>query len=306
MSMLRRVLLAASESDVLERQATTRALSRRIAMRFIAGETLEDGMSAVRGVADRGRTATLDFLGEAVTDADDARRAQAAILTACERIGLESLPSGISVKPTQMGLGFDRDLAFELIAGIADEAKRFDGHVNIDMEGSDTTEATVTLCERLREAGHDNVGCALQSYLHRTQADVERLTAAGASLRLIKGAYDEPPDVAYQDAAQVDASFERSMEWLLANGHHPRIATHDDVLIEKAKRTAIRLARDPNDFEFQMLYGVRTPLQDRLVAAGWTLRVYIPFGAQWYPYFMRRIAERPANMIFFLRAVAGS
>lgn len=306
MSVLRRALIAASESDALERQATTRSVSRRIAMRFIAGETLDDGIGAVRDVAARGCTATLDFLGEAVTDTDDARRAQAAILTACERIGDESLPSGISIKPTQMGLGFDPDLAFELIGGIAAEAKQFDGHVNIDMEGSGTTEATVALCERLREVGHDNVGCALQSYLRRTQADVERLTATGASLRLIKGAYDEPPEVAYQDAVQVDASFERSMEWLLTNGTYPRIATHDEALIEKTKRTAIRLGRSPDDFEFQMLYGVRTPLQTHLVAAGWRMRVYIPFGAQWYPYFMRRIAERPANMVFFLRAVAGS
>jgi len=306
MSLLRRALIAASESDVLERQVTTRTLSRRLALRFIAGETLDEGIAAVREVAARGCTATLDFLGEAVTDATDARQAQAAILTACERIGDEELPSGISVKPTQTGLGVDHDLAFELIAAIATEAKQFDGHVNIDMEGSDTTEATVVLCERLREAGHDNVGCALQAYLHRTQADVERLTATGASLRLIKGAYDEPPEIAYRDAAEVDASFERSMEWLLANGTYPRIATHDDVLIEKTKRTAIRLGLSPDDFEFQMLYGVRTPLQTHLVAAGWRMRVYIPFGAQWYPYFMRRIAERPANMVFFLRAVAGS
>lgn len=306
MSLLRRALIAASENEALERQVTTRALSRRIALRFIAGETLDDGIGAVREVAARGCTATLDFLGEAVMGADDARQAQAAILVACKRIADESLPSGISVKPTQMGLGFDPDLAFELIAGIATEAAQFDGHVNIDMEGSDTTEAAVVLCERLREAGHDNVGCALQAYLRRTQADVERLTATGASLRLIKGAYDEPPTVAYRDAAQVDASFERSMEWLLANGTYPRIATHDHALIDKTKRTAIRLGLSPDDFEFQMLYGVRTPLQNQLVAAGWRMRVYIPFGAQWYPYFMRRIAERPANMVFFLRAVAGS
>jgi proline dehydrogenase len=306
MKILRQTLIAASESNVLERQVTTRDLTRRIAMRFIAGETLDDGLAAVREVAARGCTATLDFLGEAVSSPDDARRAQDKIVAACARIADESLPSGISVKPTQMGLSLDRDLAFELIAEIAAEAKRFDGHVNIDMEGSDTTEATVALTERLREAGHDNVGCALQSYLHRTQDDVERLTAAGASLRLIKGAYDEPPDVAYQDGADVDASFRRSADWLLEHGHYPRIATHDDALIEHTKRTVIRLGRSPDDFEFQMLYGVRTPLQDELASAGWRMRVYIPFGAQWYPYFMRRIAERPANMVFFMRALAGS
>lgn len=306
MSVLRRALIAASESDTLEHQVTSRTLTRRIAMKFIAGETLDDGIAAVREVAARGCTATLDFLGEAVTGADDARSAQKAILTACQRIKEDSLPSGLSVKPTQMGLSVDPDLAFELVAEIATEAQQFDGHVNLDMEGSDVTEATVVLCERLREAGHDNVGCALQSYLHRTHDDVERLTATGASLRLIKGAYDEPPSIAYQDPGDVDASFERSMDWLLANGHYPRIATHDDKLIDRAKRTAIRLGRSPDDFEFQMLYGVRTALQDKLVAGGWRMRIYIPFGDEWYPYFMRRIAERPANMVFFLRALAGS
>lgn len=306
MSVLRRTLIAASENDMLEQQVTTRSLTRKIAMKFIAGETLDDGITAVREVAARGCTATLDFLGEAVTGPDDARSAQKSILAACARIDDESLPSGISVKPSQMGLGFDPDLAFELTAEIAAAAERFDGHVNIDMEGSDMTEATVALCERLREDGHDSVGCALQSYLHRNHDDVERLTATGASLRLIKGAYDEPAEVAYQDSDDVDASYERSMDWLLANGHYPRIATHDDALIDRAKRTAIRLGRSPDDFEFQMLYGVRTALQDKLVAGGWRMRIYIPFGDQWYPYFMRRIAERPANMIFFLRALVGS
>lgn len=306
MKVLRRALIAASESDALEHQVTSRTLTRKIAMKFIAGETLDDGVGAVREVAARGCTATLDFLGEAVTGTDDARSAQKAILAACDRINDESLPSGISVKPSQMGLGFDSDLAHELTAEIATSAQRFDGHVNLDMEGSDMTEATVALCERLRETGHDNVGCALQSYLHRNHDDVERLTATGASLRLIKGAYDEPPSVAYQESGDVEASYERSMDWLLANGHYPRIATHDDKLIDRAKRTAIREGRSPDDFEFQMLYGVRNALQDKLVAGGWRMRIYIPFGDEWYPYFMRRIAERPANMVFFMRALAGS
>jgi proline dehydrogenase len=203
-------------------------------------------------------------------------------------------------------LRLDRDLAFDLLAQIAGEADRSDAHVTLDMEGSDVTEATVALCERLRAAGHTNVGCAVQSYLRRTQRDIERLTAAGASLRLTKGAYAEPPDIAFQATREVDASFARSADWLLANGHHPRIATHDHVLIEHVKRTAFRLGLSPDDFEFQMLHGVRRDLQGRLVAAGWRLRVYIPYGTQWYPYFMRRLAERPANLVFFLRALAGS
>lgn len=303
MDVVRRTLIAAGENDRLEHHATTRSVTRRIAHRFIAGEELDDGIAAVRRMAATGRTATLDFLGEAVTKAEDARAAQRMIAMACQRITEESLPSGVSVKPTQMGLGIDPDLAFELIGEIAGG---FEGHVNIDMEGSDTTEATVALTERLRAAGHDNIGCALQSYLRRNQDDVERLTRTGASLRLIKGAYDEPAEVAFQTDEQVDASFARSTDWLLEHGHHPRIATHDVKLIEHTKRTAIRLGRGPGDFEFQMLYGVRPALEDRLVAAGWGLRIYIPFGGQWYPYFMRRLAERPANLVFFLRALVGS
>lgn len=304
--MLRRALIAASDNTFLEQQATTRSLTRRIAHQFIAGETLDEGIAAVRAVASEGRTATLDFLGEAVTGPSDARAAQQTILDALARIAEKSLPSGVSVKPTQMGLAFDPDLAHALLGGIAEAAAGPGVHVNIDMEGSDFTEATVQLCERLRADGHANVGCALQAYLRRNQRDVERLTATGASLRLTKGAYDEPPDLAFQRRREVDESFARSADWLLANGHYPRIATHDEALIERVKRTAIRLGLSPDDFEFQMLHGVRRELQERLVAAGWRLRVYIPFGVQWYPYFMRRLAERPANVAFFLRALAGS
>jgi proline dehydrogenase len=304
--LLRRALLAAGDSATLERQVTTRTLTRRVALRFIAGESLDDGLAAVSGVAARDMTATLDYLGEAVTDAATARAAQRVILAAVERIIDAALPSGVSVKPTQMGLHVDGGLAETLIGEIATTAGRGGLHVNLDMEGSDVTEATVALCERLRAAGHDNVGCALQAYLRRTRDDVERLTAAGASLRLIKGAYDEPSDVAYQQAAQVDANFADTADWLLAHGRYPRIATHDHRLIDHAKRAAIRHGRGPDDFEFQMLHGVRPSLQADLVRAGWRLRIYIPFGTQWYPYFMRRLAERPANVAFLLRALVGS
>jgi proline dehydrogenase len=303
MAMLRQTLIAAGGNRFLERQATTRALTRRIALRFIAGETLDDGLAAVRVVAANGKTATLDFLGEAVTGPDGARAAQRTILEAAARIAEESLPAGLSVKPTQMGLALDADLAHKLVSQIAAST---DARVNLDMEGSNVTEATVALCERLRADGHSNVGCALQAYLRRNQHDVERLTTAGASLRLTKGAYDEPPHIAFQTAREVNESFARSADWLLANGDYPRIATHDDVLIERVKRSVARLGLSPDDFEFQMLHGVRRDLQDRLVAAGWRLRVYIPFGTQWYPYFMRRLAERPANLVFFIRAVTGS
>lgn len=303
--MLRRALIAAAGNDRLHRQATSRALSRRLALRFIAGETLDDGLAVVRAVAAAGKTATLDYLGEAVIAPEIARAAQRVIRRALARIAEESLPCGVSLKPTQMGILIDPALAFDLVAGIAEDAAATGAHVNLDMEGSNVTEETIVLCERLRAAGYANVGCALQAYLRRNQRDVERLTAAGASIRLVKGAYDEPPRIAFQRRREVFDSFVATADWLLANGHYPRIATHDHRLIELVKQAAIRQGKAPDGFEFQMLYGVREPLQDALVAAGWRLRIYIPFGEQWYPYFVRRIAERPANVLFFLRAVAG-
>ncbi|MDQ3974319.1 MAG: proline dehydrogenase family protein, partial [Actinomycetota bacterium] len=175
----------------------------------------------------------------------------------------------------------------------------------LDMEASDVTEVTVALVERLLAAGHRDVGCALQAYLRRTPGDVERLSALGASLRLCKGAYAEPPAVAHQRRAEVDASFATLADWLLEHGSYPRLATHDDRLVDRARNTAARLGRGRDDFEFQMLYGVRPRLQDALVRDGYRLRVYVPFGDQWYPYFMRRLAERPANLVFFLRALRG-
>lgn len=306
MSILRRTLIAASNSTFLERQATSRAVTRRIARRFIAGETLADGIAAVRRYAAQQKTATLDYLGEAVDGPGVAREAQRVIVEACRRIAEESLPAGVSVKPTQMGLRFDPDLAFELLCGIASAAAASGAHVTLDMEDSSVTEATVALCERLREAGHANVGCAVQAYLRRTPDDIERLSNIGTSLRLTKGAYVEPPEIAFQDRREVNEAFARLAEQLLRNGHYPRIATHDEALIERTKNIVIRHGLSPTDFEFQMLHGVREPLQDRLVTGGWRLRVYIPFGTQWYRYFMRRLAERPANLVLFFRAMTGS
>jgi proline dehydrogenase len=171
------------------------------------------------------------------------------------------------------------------------------------MEDSEVTEATIALVEQLQVAGHSYVGCAVQSYLHRTLGDVQRLSTAGASLRLCKGAYAEPAEIAYQSRDQVDAAYARCADYLLQNGHYPRFATHDHRLIAYIRRSAAAAGRRKDDFEFQMLYGIRTKLQDELVAAGYPVRVYVPFGEQWYPYFMRRLAERPANVAFFLRAL---
>jgi len=207
------------------------------------------------------------------------------------------------VKPTQLGLGRDEALCRELLAEVAAAAGRVGAHVTLDMEDSAVTEPTVALVEDLRSAGHD-VGCAVQAYLHRTPSDVRRLTAAGASIRLTKGAYAEPPILAHQDRLGVDRAFDDLAAWLLEQGAYPRIATHDHRLVARARGHARRLGRTPDRYEFQLLYGVREPLQDELVRAGEQVRVYVPFGDQWYPYFMRRLAERPANLAFFVRALA--
>jgi len=307
---LRPLLLAASTNATLRRELTGRRWPRALALRFVAGETLEDGLSAARGLAAQGRSVTMDYLGESVTRERDARRAADVVLATLAGLAAEGLPGGVSVKPTQMGLGLPGDpdghLCRELLRTIASEAERRGAHVTLDMENSAVTEQTVALVEDLIAEGHGNVGCAVQSYLRRTRADVARLSAVGASLRLCKGTYDEPADLAYQSDIEVDASFDDCAAALLAGGTFPRIATHDHRLIARVKRHAGRLGVSPRDFEFQMLYGIRTPLQHELVREGYRLRVYVPFGEQWYPYFMRRLAERPANLVFFLRALAGT
>ena len=303
--MVRALLIKASESDSLRRQIVGRSLTRDIAMRFVAGDTLDEGMAASRQLAREGKTVTLDYLGESVSAEAEARAAAKAYLEAMTRLEDEGLPAGVSIKPTQMGLGFNDELCVELLGEIAAAGEGCAEHVTLDMEGSDVTEATVALVERLQAAGHRHVGCAVQSYLHRTQADVARLSAAGASLRLCKGAYAEPGDIAYQARDQVDASYARCAEYLLREGHYPRFATHDHRLIRHICKLARTLGKPPTSFEFQMLYGVRPALQDQLVTDGYRVRVYVPYGDQWYPYFMRRLAERPANVVFFLRALLG-
>jgi proline dehydrogenase len=302
---VRTLLIKASESEALRRQIVARTITRDIAMRFVAGDTLDDGMEVSRALVRQGKSVTLDYLGESVSGEADARAAAKAYVEAAARLGEEGLPAGVSVKPSQMGLLFSHALCVELLTEIAAAGERTCEHLTLDMEGSDVTEATVALVEELQAAGHKYVGCAVQSYLHRTLDDVRRLTRAGASLRLCKGAYAEPSGVAYQSRDQVDASYARCADYLLAEGIYPRFATHDHRLITYIERAAERLGRGKETFEFQMLYGIRNQLQDELIAKGYRLRVYVPYGNQWYPYFMRRLAERPANVAFFLRALVG-
>jgi len=306
--VLRAVLLGASESALARRVVTGWSVPRRIALRFVAGDTLPDGIRVVQALAGEGKSATLDYLGERVTSAREARAAAKVYLEALERIADAHFDCGVSVKPTQMGLRLDPDpraLARDLIAEIVAAAEQIGAHVTLDMEGSDVTEATVGLVEQLREAGYTEIGCAIQAYLRRTSSDLERLCRIGASVRLCKGAYAEPPSIAFSSRAEVDASYAACAELLLRRGAYPRIATHDHGQIEHAKRVAERLGLPRDAFEFQMLYGIRPALQDQLVRDGYRVRVYVPFGDQWYPYFMRRLAERPANLAFFLRALRG-
>lgn len=302
---MRTLLIKASESAVLRRQIMARRITSDIALRFVAGNTLDDGMAVARRLVDAGKTVTMDYLGESVSTEDEARAAAKAYVEAAARLGEEQLPAGLSVKPSQMGLLFSHDLCVELLSEIAAAAERTSEHVTLDMEGTDVTEPTVALVEQLHAAGHHHVGCAVQSYLHRTLGDVTRLSKIGASLRLCKGAYAEPAEVAFQARDQVDASYARCADYLLREGTYPRFATHDHRLISYIRGSAEKTGRGKDEFEFQMLYGIRTQLQDELIADGYRLRVYVPYGEQWYPYFMRRLAERPANVLFFLRAVAG-
>jgi proline dehydrogenase len=299
------MLLRASESDLAKQAVTRWTLPRRTALRFVAGDTLADGIATAKALARTGKSVTLDYLGESVTSSGEARAASKVYLEALRRLAHDGLDGGVSVKPTQMGLHVDPRLAHDLIAEIVAAAEQIGAHVTLDMEGSDVTEPTVRLVEDLQAAGHRAVGCAIQAYLRRTRDDLDRLNRIGASVRLCKGAYAEPPTVAFPTKAEVDVNYAVCADLLLRDGAYPRIATHDCVQIDNVRQLADRLGVARDAFEFQMLHGVRTPLQDELMRDGYRVRVYVPFGEQWYPYLMRRLAERPANLAFFLRALRG-
>ncbi len=274
-----------------------------LAKRFIAGESVDEAMTAVAALNAAGMSATLDFLGEDVTtraEADRTREAYAALLVA---IGQRGLDANVSLKLTAMGLLFDEDLALENLRSVLTlAAANADPFVRIDMEGSHVVDATLRVFERAY-AESRNVGPVLQAYLRRTPADVERAIALGARVRLCKGAYAEPETVAFRDMPTIRRAFVRAAEALLERGHYPGIATHDERIVA-AVETFVReraIARDR--FEFQMLYGVRPELQRRLVADGYRLRIYVPYGTHWAGYFYRRITERPENALFALRSL---
>ena len=297
--MLRRTLLYLSNQPRVFNVVRRNGFAKRFASRFVAGETLETALDAVRALNARKITASLDLLGESVTSEPEARAAAQEYLLMLDRIHEQKLDANVSVKLTQMGLDLDEELCVETMQAILSRARDYQTFVRLDMEGSAYTDRTLRMFEdRLYPSFRENVGIVLQSYLYRTSADVERAILLKCRVRLCKGAYKEPASVAYPDKKDVDANYVRCMEKLVQDGNYPGIATHDPAIIEQTKRFAKEKGIAPSRFEFQMLYGVRRDMQDQLVREGYGMRVYVPFGTQWYPYLMRRLAERPANLAF--------
>jgi proline dehydrogenase len=298
--MLRSILLKLSESKGFAHWVTTNPSMRRMSHRFVAGETLDEALRAAQACNDAGMMATLDYLGENVATTADAQRARDAYLDIFDRIAQAKLNANVSCKLTQLGLDLSVEFCEGLVLSIAERASAYDNFLRIDMEGSIYTQRTVELVKRVR-AQVPTVGAVIQSYLYRSENDVQDLLSYGCRIRLCKGAYKESMEVAYPGKGDVDASYVRLMRLLLPSGFYHGIATHDPRMIAETIRCAAEKQISKDDFEFQMLYGVRTDLQRRLVRDGYKLRVYIPYGRDWFPYFMRRLAERPANIGFFVR-----
>jgi proline dehydrogenase len=271
------------------------------ARRFIAGETIDEAIAAARTVEARGLLQTLDYLGESVTSLAAADAATRDYLRIIDAIVASGIGRNLSLKLTQLGLDVDRASAIDNLRKIFDRAEGF--FVRIDMESSAYTDTTLDIFETLWNHGYRNMGVVLQSELHRSEQDARRIISLGARVRLVKGAYREPKSVAYQKKADVDAAYVRLLKLLLSEGHYPAIATHDPAMIGIARDYAAQHRIGPDRFEFQMLYGIRRDLQQALVTDGYRVRVYIPFGREWFPYFMRRLGERPANVGFVLRSV---
>ena len=298
--MLRSILLKLSESKSFAHWVTTNATTRRMSHRFVAGETLEEALQVARACNDAGMHATLDYLGENVSTPDDAQKARDAYLEIFDRIAQERLHANVSCKLTQLGLDISPEFCEGLVLSIAERAAAYDSFLRIDMEGSAYTQRTVDLVKRVR-AQTPTVGTVIQSYLYRSESDVNDLLSVGCRIRLCKGAYKEDVEVAYPRKADVDGNYIRLMRMLLPSGFYHGIATHDPRMIGATIRWAAEKQISKDDFEFQMLYGIRTDLQRRLVRDGYRLRIYIPYGRDWFPYVMRRLAERPANLMFFVR-----
>jgi len=297
----RSFVLAMAQNPSIKHLVLTRG--RSFARRFIAGDTLEEALQAVE-VLERDQVhAILDLLGEMVTSEAAARQFQHEIIRLVRELGARPYPRYVALKLTQLGLDLCEDLAFALMEEILTEARKVDCFVRIDMENSPRVDATLRVYQRLREAGFDNTGVVLQSYLKRTERDLQSLIPLKTPVRIVKGAYKEPPEVAFQDKRLVDAQFVLLCKKALENGLYTAVATHDPQIIQEMKRWTAQMGIGRDRFEFQLLYGVRRDEQKKLAAEGYTVRAYVPYGTDWYPYFSRRIAERPENLLFVARSL---
>jgi proline dehydrogenase len=298
--------------SLLARSVTLKRLASEYGMtpngfarRFIAGETVEEAIQAVRVLQGRGLHIALDYLGESVSTAKAAATATREYAQLIDTIVASGIERNVSLKLTQLGLTIDRATCVDNLRRILEPARRHEFFVRIDMESSKYTQLTLDVFETLWGLEFRNIGIALQSALHRTEQDVRRMNELGARVRLVKGAYREPASVAHQQKADVDAAYVRQMRLLLDHGVYPSIATHDEKILAETREYAAERKIGNDRFEFQMLYGIRRDLQASLVAAGYRMRVYVPFGREWFPYFMRRLGERPANVVFVIRALLG-
>lgn len=297
--MLRSTFLYLSHHKGIFRFVRNNRFAKGVARRFVAGETLDDALAAVRPLNASGISVSLDELGESVSNEQQARATRDSYLRILDSIKQAGLNANVSVKLTSLGLDIAEELCVSLMQEVLERARRYGTFVRVDMESSAYTDRTMRLFEeRFYPSFREQVGIVLQSYLYRTWADVERANELHCRVRLCKGAYKEPSSVAFPQKKDVDANFLKCAHALLLRGSYPGIATHDEAIIEDTKRFAKEKGITPDRFEFQMLFGVRRDLQQSLVRDGWRLRVYVPFGTQWYPYLMRRLAERPANVAF--------
>ncbi len=302
--MLKRTLLYLSEHEETKNLLLHLPMGRRAATRFVAGDSQEDALEAAAALNGGGFRATLDLLGESVADRDEAVAATNEYEASLDAIDRSPAETTISLKLTQLGLNIDEQFCFQNLLRIVQRAGEFGNFVRIDMEGAAYTEATLRIFKGAYER-HQNVGTVIQAYLHRSEADIAELVRLGAPIRLCKGAYNEPAEIAFQSRMEVDASYVRLMQMLLDGGNPTGIASHDERMIDATLAFADKQGIPPDTFELQMLYGVRRDYQRRLVAQGYAMRIYVPYGAQWYSYFMRRMAERPANLAFVMRAMVG-
>ncbi len=303
--MLRAVFIALSESRSLRAVAEHSRFGQRISARFVAGKEVADAIRATTAVNQFGASVSIDNLGENVTNAEEARASAQLYHHLLDEIAAAKLNANVSVKLTHMGLDVDENLAYDIVRGLVAKAAHMSprNFIRVDMEGSAHTQRTLDFVHELHRVpgNEDSVGAVIQSYMRRAEADIEKLLSERIRIRLCKGAYKEPAEVAFQKKSEVDASYVKMMKILMKSGVYHGLATHDEAIINEDKAFATRENIPRNAFEFQMLHGIRRDLQQSLVKNGWGVRVYIPFGTEWYPYFMRRLAERPANVLFIAK-----